>query len=1014
LQKHFLKYFLYLFLFIPLPSLAQSDEYLQFVQNKGQFEAPVLFRVQLNTGYVFFEQHAITFKLFNEAEYRNAHRHLHNDTLKNDPLIHGQVFKYSFNNAQPNISVEGQNPFPQKFNYFLGNDKSKWASNVSVFASILYTNVYPGINLKVNSKFGQIKYEWQVSPFTNPLQIDMELSGLDSIKVKQKSILLYTSIGLFQDKNLEVWQPTDALQKIQKSKSVNCFYNLIGNHLFYEFPEGYQKELPLTIDPILVFSTYSGSRGDNFGYTATFDLRGNLYAGGITDNTHGEYPVTVGAFQTVCHGGQGFEPVNLPCDITISKYDSSGKNLLYATYIGGAEDDYPHSMIVNSDSELVVFGTTYSRDFPMKPNGYDTSHNSSSNTTKYTDIVVFKLSKNGDKLQGSTFFGGSSHDGLTDSLLQYNYADEFRGEVLTDKNDNVYVVSSTNSPNIPLKNATKYALEGRADGLCLKFSKDLDKLLWSTYFGGDESDGIYSLEFDQAENIYIAGGTLSNNLKTHSTAINRNLNGNIDGFMGVFNKTTFSLDKLTYFGTPSYDQIYFLEIDKTGQIYATGQTRGNISPSQGVYSHITNSSQFILIADPGLSQIKKQTVFGSRPNNPNLSPSAFLVDSCGNIYFSGWGSNVNASNPGSTTKMPITAGALQTTTDGHDFYLAVFGKNISSLLYATFFGGNKSRDHVDGGTSRFDKRGVIYQSVCSSCPNIDGNTLNDFPTTSTSAFPLNVSWRCSNAAFKIDFQINNFVKAKFIPDVTLCGPADVQFTNQSTGNGRYFWDFGDKNFSAEKHPKHSYPDIGNYTIKLLAIDSNTCNISDSTVRNVTVVKRTNADFIIKEFECTSQIEIINKSTDYTTTNWDFGDSTNTTNPNPGVHEYDKLGDYTIQLITDANNLCPDTAKMLVTIKGDPSDKIVPINVFTPDEDGFNDCFHFKGGLNACTEIKISIYNRWGLKVFETKDFYACWNGRINNIGEKCPEGTYFYMFEYKGESKQIKPLFSGMITLIRN
>ncbi|MFM9945577.1 MAG: gliding motility-associated C-terminal domain-containing protein, partial [Bacteroidia bacterium] len=984
------------------------------VQNDGQFEKEVLFRVQLNTGYVFLERHAITFKLFNEKEYHKAHQHIHKDSLVDNSLIHGHTFKYKFYNCKSNIAVNGQKPFKEKFNYFLGNNKTKWASNVPVYSEVIYTNVYEGIDLKVYSKFGQIKYEWIVSPNTNALQIGVEIEGLDSVLVMGNNLLLHTSIGIFRDKNLEVFQPVNSLNKTSLSQNIKCNYQWVNNLLSFKFPEGYNHEQSLIIDPILVFSTYSGSRGDNFGYTATFDLRGNLYAGGITDNSHGEYPVTVGAFQTVCKGGKGLAPVLLPCDITISKYDSSGKTLLYATYIGGVEDDYPHSMVVNGDTELVVFGTTYSNDFPMNANGYDLSHNSYAATNGFTDIVIFKLSKNGDQLKGSTFFGGNNHDGLTDAALRYNYADQFRGEVLTDKADNIYVVSGTNSNNIPLKNATKSSLEGPADGLCLKFSKNLDQLLWSTYFGGNGSDGIYSLEFDKNENIYVAGGTLSTNLPTHSGAINKNNIGLRDGFMAAFTKNTFALDKATYYGTDKYDQIYFLEIDKAGYIYATGQTEGDISASQGVYSNKANTGQFILMADAGLNIIKKQTVFGNRPHNPEISPSAFLVDSCGNIYLSGWGSNLgDGYHIGTTNRLPITNNALQSVTDNNDFYLAVFGKNLSSLLFATYFGGNKSDDHVDGGTSRFDKRGVIYQSVCSSCPDEPGATISDFPTTSNAAFPKNVSWRCSNAAFKIDFQINNLVKAKFIPDATACGPAEVQFTNQSNGNGHYIWDFGDSKSSTDKHPKHNFPKVGTYKILLTAIDSNTCNLADTTSRIVNIVQRSDANFEIKQFKCTSQIELINKSSDFETSTWDFGDSTSSGINNPGIHEYKNPGFYKIILKVDTHKQCPDTVEVEVEIKGAPADKLIPLNVFTPDGDGLNDCFHFGGGLNECSEFKLTIFNRWGQKMFETKDFYECWNGCVNNSKKICPEGTYLYICEYKGESDKVMPRFSGTVTLIR-
>ena len=1332
-----LRYCLFIWVCFPLLSSAQGTDDLQFVKNHGQFEEQVLFRVQLNSGFVYLERNAISFKLFDEKEYGNAHRHLHSDSNHTHPVIHGHVFRYKFYNSQKEVRINGEKPFSEKFNYFLGNDQQRWASNVPLYAEVIYTNIYPGINLRVYSKYGQIKYEWIVSPYADPAHIDIEMEGLDSLRVKGNNLLLHTSIGTFPDKDMEVWQTNPSLKLRKTSENISCHYQLKKNHITYKISSSYQKDLPLIIDPILIFSTYSGSRGDNFGYTATFDLRGNLYAGGITDNSHGEYPVTTGAFQTQCKGGKGRDPVNLACDITISKYDSSGKKLLYATYIGGVDDDYPHSMIVNGDTELVVFGTTYSKDFPMTTKGYDKSHNSITTTDTFTDIIIFKLSKNGDKLQASTFFGGNNHDGVTDKLLVYNYADEFRGEVLTDKANNIYVVSSTNSSNIPLKNASKSSLEGDADGLCLKFSKDLDQLVWSTYFGGNGSDGIYSLEFDKSENIYIAGGTLSDNLPVSSSALDKNANGGIDGFMGVFNKSSFALDKLTYYGTSTYDQIYFLEIDKEGNVYATGQTQGDITPSANVYSNKAKTGQFIVIADNSLTKIKKQTVFGSRVHNPEISPSAFLVDSCGNIYLSGWGSFIKQGRVGTTNGLPITSNAIQKTTDGSDFYLAVFGKNLSRLLFATYYGGNLSDDHVDGGTSRFDKRGVIYQSVCSSCPDVPGQTLNDFPTTNGSAFPKNVSYRCSNAAFKIDFQINNVVKAKFIPDPTLCGPAQIQFTNQSLGNGTYQWDFGDGKQSTEFNPLHSYPNVGQYTIRLIAIDSNTCNVSDTSTKLVNVLQRPTADFEVKNVPCTPKVDIINKSSDFTTASWDYGNghkvdtlnpksynypapgvykirlitdvnklcsdtlilpvyirkaslveakfkvdtvlcessevqftnqsvgngrsiwnfgdgnsssdqdpkhvynkagvykaqlisidstlcnirdtatktikvmvnsiagfefktirctgkieitnkssnyttvdwdygdghtdkavnpapyeygssgvyqfrlitdaknicpdtaiatvtiginlfveakfipdsticenlpvaftnqSNSLTNMNwdfgdgqtskeinpihyfekagnykvtlivtdsvtcnisdtatrnisvikpgiaafdidtfacsnrieiknksegiiqsywdfgngdtsvltsPGMYQYMDSGTFTIQLITDRDQLCPDTAWVDVIIKGTPSDVLVPINVFTPDGDGLNDCFHFKGGLNECSEFKLIIYDRWGLKMFETKNFNQCWNGRVNNVEQKCPEGTYFYIVEYKGDSIEILPKFSGSITLIR-
>ncbi|MFC7666864.1 hypothetical protein ACFQT0_05110 [Hymenobacter humi] len=93
------------------------------------------------------------------------------------------------------------------------------------------------------------------------------------------------------------------------------------------------------------------------------------------------------------------------------------------------------------------------------------------------------------------------------------------------------------------------------------------------------------------------------------------------------------------------------------------------------------------------------------------------MDECERVYISGWGGSTNTPQAGwlggTTTGLPITANAVQRQTDGSDFYLAEFAAGMTGLEYGTFFGQQGGRgEHVDGGTSRFDKRGVVYQAVC--------------------------------------------------------------------------------------------------------------------------------------------------------------------------------------------------------------------------------------------------------------------------------------------------------------
>ena len=119
-----------------------------------------------------------------------------------------------------------------------------------------------------------------------------------------------------------------------------------------------------------------------------------------------------------------------------------------------------------------------------------------------------------------------------------------------------------------------------------------------------------------------------------------------------------------------------------------------------------NSGMLVSKLDDELSAIGWSTVFGTGSGEPNLSPTAFLVDVFGKIYLSGWGGTTNtSSNPNTDTVfgMETTPDAYQDDTNGSDFYLLVLEDDASDIVYGSFFGGLTSAEHVDGGTSRFNR-----------------------------------------------------------------------------------------------------------------------------------------------------------------------------------------------------------------------------------------------------------------------------------------------------------------------
>lgn len=253
------------------------------------------------------------------------------------------------------------------------------------------------------------------------------------------------------------------------------------------------------------------------------------------------------------------------------------------------------------------------------------------------------------------------------------------------------------------------------------------------------------------------------------------------------------------------------------------------------------------------------TVFGSGATaKPNISPVAFLVDTCQNVYISGWGGTIT---PGSsTTGLPITADALQNTTDGNDFYFIVFSKNAQSLLYGSYFGGNGKQEHVDGGTSRFNPEGIVYQAICASCGGGAG-----FPVTTGAYSTVNGSTNCNLGALKIAFNLGSVhAVAAANPNTTGCAPLTVNFGNTSTNATSYFWDFDDNNTTSTAFtPVHTYTTPGIYNVMMVAFNPNACKVRDTVYLQINVLSDTiHAAFNFQLLDtCTNpHIAITNTST----------------------------------------------------------------------------------------------------------------------------------------------------------
>lgn len=802
----------------------------RIIENKGQWPAAVAYQADLNGAVLWFERDALLIDLFDGDAAARAHGQATQPPLER---IQRHAVRLRFTSATSATQCTADSLLPGEHHYFYGNDPGRWASHARAFQRVRMTEVAPGCDALFKVNGSMAKYDLHVRPGADVSSLRFTYEGAHSVSLRGATLLVETSLGRITEHIPIAYQVING-----RHVPVECAYRAHSDG--YGFVVGtYDRSAPLIIDPTLAFATYSGSFSNNFGYTATFDRAGFLYAGSTAFGN--QYPTTTGAYQSAFAGGIG-QGNNGGTDIVITKYDTTGSFLVWSTYLGGSRDEMPHSLIVDDNDQLLLLGTTGSANFPLPANAFDPTFNGGNAVTPGglgvsfptgTDMVLARLNANGSALLGATYLGGTANDGLnTATGLRFNYADEVRGEVLLDDQGNVWVVSCTQSTNAPVTSSaiSPAYLGGAQDGYVARFNAQLSTLQYATYIGGSGSDACYNAAVDGSGALVACGGTTSNDLPSTPTAAQTAFaGGSADGFVVRLSNDQAAITALTYWGSNAYDQCYFIELDGAGNAFLFGQTSATAGAliANATYQ-VPAGGQFITKLTPDLSNTLLSTRFGSNDGTPDISPTAFLVDVCNKIYTSGWGSSPGLGGSLSTNGLPITSDAHQSTTDGNDLYLAVFDIDMTALTYATYYGGGLSPEHVDGGTSRFDRRGRVYQSVCAGCQNND-----DFPTSPDAWSATNNSSGCNNGVLKFDFDAPLVIAAFTAPD-TVCAPFSVPFINLSTGAASYSWNFGDGTTSSIVAPVHTFPGPGTYSVQLIASNPNACNEADTTTRNITI------------------------------------------------------------------------------------------------------------------------------------------------------------------------------------
>ncbi|HLN00183.1 MAG TPA: SBBP repeat-containing protein [Bryobacteraceae bacterium] len=595
---------------------------MYFVENRGQFDGHAKYVARGSRLTGYFDATSVVFAV-DEASFR-----------------------LSFPGANPASRLEGMGPSAARVNFLVGAP-AQWRTDLPAWDAIAYRAIFPGVDLIYSSTRDRLKSDFIVSPGADPESIRLRYESGAIHLDGAGALVVPAGRSAFRE------EPPVIYQEIAGERvAVEGAYRLRHDGTVGFRVGPYDHRQPLIIDPALSYSTFLGGNGMGAVTSIAVDGAGNAYLAGWTTSTN--LP-TVNAVQSQQKGS---------VDAFVAKLGPGGNSLIYCTYLGGRSDDRAFGIAVDSSGNAYVTGWTGSGAFPVVSPAQSTLAGGK-------DAFVAKLNPAGNSLIYSTYLGGAGNDS--------------GNGIAVDAAGNAYVAGYTYSSNFPTLSAYQTSNNGTENAFIAKLSS-AGTLIYSTYLGGNGSDGAAAIAVDSAGNAYITGGTTSTNFPTASPLQSAN-GGNQDAFITKLNATGNGLIYSTYLGgsggaAGSMEAGTAIAVGATGAAYVAGVTNSTNFPvtSGALQPAYTGggSDAFVAKLSPAGTSLVYSTYLGGSSFD---YASGIAVDSFGNAYVTGY--------TGSSDFWSLRA--VQSGNDGlYDAFLTKLNPTGAAILSSTYLGGSGS------------------------------------------------------------------------------------------------------------------------------------------------------------------------------------------------------------------------------------------------------------------------------------------------------------------------------------